>query len=94
MSPTKIQSVSSGIGAMEAKVAGRQYRTKYTRGYATGEGKHAWDSEGDYKIRAKAKDVPPEKYYKPLESDWSDPLTITVKGPFPLYALSQISSKR
>ncbi len=33
---------------------------------------HAWDEKGDYEIKVKAKDI------YDLESDWSDPLTITM----------------
>ena len=41
-----------------------------------GEGSHAWDSEGTYEVRAKAKDI------NDRESDWSDPHIITiVAGP-------------
>ena len=33
---------------------------------------HAWEEKGDYEIRVKAKDI------YDLESDWSDPLTVTM----------------
>jgi hypothetical protein len=42
----------------------------------TGESSHVWDTPGDYEIRAKAKDI------NGGESEWSDPLTISiVQGP-------------